>query len=131
MKSDTQYAIDGNNFSDFEGFISEFNIKVFGDRETWNGDLDQLNDMLRGGFGTPSSNESFIIRWKNSEKSKSELGHEAMRQRLIALKDEVHPSNVQSWQHRIDLAARKQGQTLFEQIVDIILKHRNINLILD
>jgi hypothetical protein len=30
-------TIDGNNFSDFEGFVREFNPAIFGDDQSWSG----------------------------------------------------------------------------------------------
>ena len=63
--------IDGNNFSDFEGLVREFNPAVFGDDRTWYGSLDQLNDCLRGGFGAPEG--YFTIEWLNSHKSRKRI----------------------------------------------------------
>ena len=68
-------TIDGNKFSDFKGLVREFNPVVFGDDRTWYGGLDQLNDLLRGGFGTPEG--EFTIEWLNSHKSQKDLGKEA------------------------------------------------------
>jgi len=46
-------VIDGACFSDFDGFTREF-TRLLGDH-TWRGNLDALNDILRGGFGTPDN----------------------------------------------------------------------------
>lgn len=64
------YEIDGENFSDLEGFYKEFNEKVF-NNETVVHNLDALNDVLRGGFGTPE--EGFRLFWHNSERSRKNL----------------------------------------------------------
>ena len=76
-------TIDGNNFSDFEGFVREFNPVVFGDDRTWYGSLDQLNDCLRGGSGAPEGD--FTIEWLNSHKSQKDL---AKKLRSLGLKQQ-------------------------------------------
>jgi hypothetical protein len=42
----SKLTIDGDNFSDFEGFVREFNPAVFGDDRTWYGSLDQLTVFI-------------------------------------------------------------------------------------
>jgi RNAse (barnase) inhibitor barstar len=125
------YVIDGNRFSDFGGFIREFNLKVFGDAKTWSGNLDQLEDMLRGGYGTPTNNEAFTIRWLNSKKSRSDLGHAAMNELLRRIRSRVHPTNIEEWNMRIQLTAQNKGETLFLNLVDIFVANKSITLILE
>lgn len=91
-------TIDGSRFVDYEGFQREFSELL--DDHRWHGNLDALNDILRGGFGTPDGN--FVLRWINSDRSRETLG--------------------------ADEAIRCFGQglgnsTLFESIVDIIVLH--------
>jgi hypothetical protein len=70
--------IDGAGFCDFEGFTREFSRLL--DHDTWRGNLDAFNDILHGGFGTPEN--GWILRWLDSETSRTALGHEATRQWL-------------------------------------------------
>jgi hypothetical protein len=121
-------TIDGNNFSDFEGFVREFNINVFGDDRTWMGGFGALNDLLRGGYGTPEG--PYIIEWLNAHKSREDLGKDATLKWLEARKDRVHPTNRERWAMRIELMKYNIGETLFMMIVDIIVRHENITLIL-
>jgi hypothetical protein len=130
MGSKLTYQIDGKQCSSYEELVVEFSTKIFGNYKAWSGDLDQLNDMLRGGYGTPSSDEPFTIIWQNADISKKCLDHKALHEKLLEWKDDVHPSNKNSWLRRIDLAGHGRGQTLFEQVVDVITKHANITLIL-
>jgi hypothetical protein len=122
-------VIDGNRFTDLDGFIKEFNIKVFGDDRTWMGGFGALNDMLRGGYGTPEG--PYIIEWLNAHKSREDLGKDATLKWLEARKDRVHPTSRELWLKRIELMENNLGDTLFQKIIDIIVRNKAITLILD
>ncbi len=64
------FEIDGNNFSDINGFYAEFSEKVLHNKN-WGHNLDAFNDVLRGGFGTPD--DGFILIWNESSISKENL----------------------------------------------------------
>jgi hypothetical protein len=85
------------------------------------GNLDAFNDLLRGGFGTPEN--GWILRWLNSELSRSALGYEATIQRLQQLLLTCRPSNRSNIEDRIRRARCRQGPTLFDEIVEIIRDH--------
>jgi RNAse (barnase) inhibitor barstar len=112
-------VIDGATFDDFEGFQREFSALL--DDYTWHGNLDAFNDILRGGFGTPET--AWVLRWLRSDLSRSALGYEATVERLEALLTTCHPSHVDAVRARIDMARRRQGPTLFDEIVEIIRVH--------
>ncbi|MCB9829565.1 MAG: GNAT family N-acetyltransferase [Planctomycetes bacterium] len=65
------YQIDGEDFADLEGFYDVFERAVLGGRK-WGRNIDALNDVLRGGFGTPDG--GFTLVWRNSELSRKRLG---------------------------------------------------------
>jgi RNAse (barnase) inhibitor barstar len=65
-----EYCIDGTLTVSLEAFFDQFSRVVL--TESWGRNLDAFNDVLRGGFGTPD--EGFILRWKNSARSKELLG---------------------------------------------------------
>lgn len=127
--------IDSNNFSDYKGFIKEFNKNVFGD-DYWQGNLDAFNDMLYGGYGTPQipdETEDFIILWKNAYKSEKELG---VKQRSDSLwgDEEMKYIPESNWgiiQKQKELAEIGCGETMFMSLVSIIASHKNIQLILN
>jgi hypothetical protein len=48
-----RYQIDGARFSTLEEFFDEVNCVLLPGRR-WGHNLDAFNDILRGGFGTPS-----------------------------------------------------------------------------
>ncbi len=67
------FEIDGERFSDLEGFFAEIS-KIVGDG--WGKNLDSLADILLGAMGTPFD-EPFILIWKHSALSRERLGYEA------------------------------------------------------
>ena len=64
------YEIDGAAFRDLPGFYDEFERAVLRGRK-WGRNIDALNDVLRGGFGTPDG--GFTLVWRNSELSRERL----------------------------------------------------------
>lgn len=111
--------VDGSRFTDFEGFAAEFSALLTD--HTWRGNLDALNDILRGGFGTPDG--GFILRWKDSGLSRHALSYEATAARLETLLLTCHPSNREGIAARLDDARRGVGLTLFDEVVEIIKIH--------
>ena len=111
--------IDGASFSDFEGFAREFSRLLC--RHTWRGNLDAFNDILRGGFGTPEN--GWVLRWLDSESSRTALGYRATIRRLEGLLFTCHPSNRSHIEARIVRARRGEGPTLFDEIVELIRYH--------
>ena len=68
-------VLDGNRFSDLEGFYTEMDL-LLTKNLTWKTghNLDALNDLLRGGFGVHEYEEPITLRWINYNKSKKKLG---------------------------------------------------------
>lgn len=112
-------VVDGDRFTDFDGFTREFSRLLA--NHTWHGNLDAFNDILRGGFGTPE--DGWIFRWLNSESSRSALGYPATIQHLRAIRRTCHPAAIPVVGARIRAAKRGEGPTLFDQIVEIIRDH--------
>ncbi len=65
----------------------------------------------------------WVLRWLNSDLSRRALGYEATAEHLEARLTTCHPSNVDRVRQRIDMARRREGPTLFDQIVEIIRIH--------
>lgn len=73
------FILDGNNFSDMEGFYDEIDRLLTKDLKWQTGhNLDAFNDLLRGGFGVHEYEEPITIRWVNYAKSKKDLGDETV-----------------------------------------------------
>ena len=71
------FILDGNNFSNMEGFYREID-KLLTKNLRWKTghNLNAFNDLLRGGFNVHEYNEPITIRWINYGKSKKDLGDE-------------------------------------------------------
>lgn len=67
-------TIDGNEFSDLNSFYDEAQRKLCPEFAGFGKNLDALDDVLDGGFGTIEFGEPVNLVWANSEKSKRELG---------------------------------------------------------
>ena len=112
-------VLDGAWFSDFEGFVREFDKLLGGD--VWNGTLDAFNDILRGGFGTPDG--GFVLRWERSELSRAALGHDATARWLQGVLVTCHPMNREGVRARLQAARAGVGPTLFDKLIEIIETH--------
>ncbi|MCD1117823.1 ribonuclease inhibitor [Chryseobacterium turcicum] len=116
-------VINGGHFSDLAGFyeeVSQFFIKD----EDWNiGTLDDFDDVL---YGVESD-----ITWKDSRKSKEDLGFDLTKEFYKNKIMQGKPFNVQLIQQKLDDLLSGNGQTLFEILIEIIESHKNITLILD
>jgi RNAse (barnase) inhibitor barstar len=113
------FEIDGNAFDDLEGFYDEIQRCLL--TAPWGRNLDAFNDVLRGGFGTPD--EGFVLRWLHSDRSRSALGYP---ETIRYLEDKVrrcHPANVGFVRAELESAHRREGQTLFDILVEIIRIH--------
>ena len=71
------FILDGNNFTDIEGFYNEIDKLLTKSLQWKTGhNLNAFNDLLSGGFGVHEYNEPITIRWINFDKSKENLGNE-------------------------------------------------------
>jgi hypothetical protein len=64
-----------------------------------------------------------VLKWLNSESSQAALGYEATTRRLERLLLTCHPSNRSIIEARISSARRREGPTLFDEIIEIIRNH--------
>lgn len=122
------FEIDGDCFSDYQGFTREFSKNVLSSKYTWNGSLDALNDILRGGYGDIEEDDKVEITWKNSRKSIIDLGFEETINLLKDKYDTCHPVNKEFVLQEIQQAKNKLGPTIFDRIVELINEHENVNL---
>lgn len=116
-------VINGGHFSDLEGFYEEIS-QLFMKDEDWKvGTLDGFDDILYGV-------ETDIV-WKDSQKSKEDLGFDLTKEFYENKIRQGKPFNVQLIQQKLDELIAGNGQTLFEILIEIIESHKNITLILD
>jgi RNAse (barnase) inhibitor barstar len=116
-------VINGSHFSNMAGFYEEVS-QLFMKDEDWKvGTLDGFNDILYGFHGE--------IIWKNSQKSREDLGFNSTKEFYQNKIRIGKPFNVNLIQQKLDELIDGNGQTLFEILIEIIESHTNISLILD
>ncbi|WP_159478817.1 ribonuclease inhibitor [Chryseobacterium sp. 18068] len=116
-------VINGGHFSNLEGFYEEIS-QLFMKDEDWKvGTLDGFDDIL---YGVETD-----ITWKDSQKSKEDLGFDLTKEFYENKIKQGKPFNVQLIQQKLDELIAGKGQTLFEILIEIIESHKNITLILD
>ncbi|MBN9338397.1 MAG: ribonuclease inhibitor, partial [Chryseobacterium sp.] len=92
--------------------------------ENWKvGTLDGFDDIL---YGVDTD-----IIWKNSQKSREDLGFDSTKEFYQNKIRIGKPFNVKLIQQKLDELIDGNGQTLFEILIEIIESHKNITLILD
>ncbi|MGK6340631.1 ribonuclease inhibitor [Chryseobacterium sp. DT-3] len=131
MNSYKIITINGSHFSDLPGFYDEVSSVLMKDTDWKIGTLDGFDDILYGGFGVFESGEKIEIRWKESQKSKEDLGLESTRNFYQNKIRQGKPFNIELMQEKLDDLLSGNGQTLFEILVEIIESHKNITLILE
>lgn len=129
--SNKKIVINGNQFSDLNGFYEEISKKLMKDEDWKVGTLDGLNDILYGVPEIFNPKGKVEIIWKNSEKSKKDLGFETTLNFLENKLKIGKPYNLNLISQQKEDLIVGNGQTLFEIIVEIISEHQNIILVLD
>jgi RNAse (barnase) inhibitor barstar len=110
--------IDGSQFRTLEEFFAHFGERAL--VAPWGANLDAFNDVLRGGFGTPST---FVVRWKNHAISRHRLGYqETIRQLELRLLT-CHPANRETVAKELASSKRHEGSTVFDWLVEIFQAH--------
>lgn len=124
-------VIHGGHFSSLSEFYEEVSRVLMKDTDWKVGTLDGFDDILYGGFGVFENKEEIEIVWKESQKSREDLGVIATREFYENKIRQGKPFNVELIQQKLDDLNARKGQTLFEILVEIIESHANISLMLD
>ena len=114
-----EYIIDGNEFNNMDEFYKVVD-KTFSDGEEPCRNLDAFVDFLRGGFGKHKYNEPIKITWINNDKSKKDLGYEETIKILKKRIQKCHHSKKENIQKQIELAEKKEGKTIYDEIIECI-----------
>lgn len=122
-------VLDGNAFDSLDSFFDEVERKLTRGLDFEFGrNLNAFVDVLRGGFGVHDYEEPLKLIWLNSEKSRMDLGwDETVRSWELALAD-CNPVNRDYFLKKLDAAKRKEGTTLFEDIVGMIRGEEHVKL---
>jgi RNAse (barnase) inhibitor barstar len=123
-------VINGGHFSSLDDFYEEVSDVLMKDTNWKVGTLDGFDDILYGGFGVFENNEEIEMIWKESEKSKEDLGITATRIFYENKIKQGKPFNIELIQQKRDALIAGKGQTLFDILVEIIQSHQNIVLTL-
>ena len=118
--------IDGRRFSTLDGFYDEFTRAVIPGVK-WGRNLDALIDVLRGGMGTPEL--GFIMIWRNSGKSRIDLGYAETARQLERQLATCHPSNRAKVGRDIQVARQGQGETVFDWLAGIFRAQDNVTVV--
>lgn len=124
-------VIHGGHFSSLNGFYEEVSRVLMKDTDWKVGSLDGFDDILYGGFGVFENQEEVEIVWKESQKSKEDLGFIATQEFYENKIRQGKPFNVELAQQKLNDLIDGKGQTLFDILIEIIESHTNITLILD
>jgi RNAse (barnase) inhibitor barstar len=109
--------INGDNFSNLEGFYDEIDCVLTNNLDWQTGhNLDAFNDLLRGGFGVHDYGEPIKLIWKNISKSKLDLGFVETKK--------WYESKI--FDDKLKMITEQDGQTLFKIILEIISNQENI-----
>ena len=115
-------VIDGDKFSDLEGFYSEIDKLLTKDLEWKTGhNMNAFNDLLRGGFGAHEYGESIHIKWIHFAKSRQDLGYDATKIYYQEILKKCHPSNRENIEKKLQEVKNCKGKTILDIIIDIIL----------
>jgi hypothetical protein len=123
-------VINGSHFSDLSGFYEEVSAVLMKDVDWKVGTLDGFDDILYGGFGVFENMDEIEIIWKNSQKSKEDLGFEATKVFYENKIKKGKPFNINLAKQKLNELIDGSGQTLFEILIEIIESHKNITLVL-
>ena len=94
------YIIDGNKFSNIEGFFDEIDlIMTKGISFKTGHNLNAFRDNLYGGFGCHEPGEPFVIKWQGYQKSRKELGDTIM----LAIIDNIADHNDTGYDCKLEL----------------------------
>lgn len=117
--------IDGNNFSDLEGFYDEMEKLLTKDLAWKTSSLDSFNDLLCGGFGVHEYGDKLHITWIHFSKSRKDFGYEETEKYYENILKQCHPSSISHLEKKLEEVRRHQGQTLLDIIIRIITDSEN------
>ncbi|MCW1407685.1 barstar family protein [Rhizobium johnstonii] len=124
MEEKKKFHIDGKKIRDLDSFFRELARQLFPDIPDWNYNFDGLDDMLGGGFGTPEN--GCVLFWDNHQLSRARLGHEETARVLEKRLKRSHSSARNEIMKQIRMAKRREGPTIFDDIVEIFERHKPI-----
>ena len=129
-----QFIIDGSSFNNLNSFYDELE-RVLCSNFHMGRNLNAVDDVLRGGFGKFEYEESIDLIWRNSQKSKHDLGHKEtikyLRKSLFYCFVAGPYSNISQLRKDLKKAKAGEGKTIFDELIEMIEDNSHINLVLE
>ena len=125
------FEINGNNFSSLNGFFDEVQKVLTDNSIEFGRNFDTFDDIIHGGFGKFDLGEAINLIWKNSKKSKKDLGYPETIRYLTDKVNHSHPDNVEILKRELSEAENQNGPTVFDVILMIISDNKNVKLTLN
>ncbi|MCU7616998.1 ribonuclease inhibitor [Chryseobacterium sp. PBS4-4] len=116
-------VINGSRFSDLSAFYEVVSQVLMKDEDWKIGTLDGFDDILYGFKGE--------MIWKDSQKSREDLGLEATMKFYENKIRQGKPFNINLAKQKLEDVIAGNGKTLYEILIEILESHKNITLILD
>ena len=122
-------VLDGSAFDDLDGFHDEVERKLTKGLD-WRPahNLDAFNDLLYGGFGVHEPHEPVQLIWRDSARSRDVLGWPATEAYWSSKVRTFHPNQRPIAEAKLAAARRREGQTIYELLCEIIRDHKYITL---
>jgi RNAse (barnase) inhibitor barstar len=112
------FELRGEMISDLESFYFEIE-RILGPGVDWFGrNLDALDEVMEGNVGRLPA--EFTLIWRNADRSRVHLGHEAHATYLRSKLTRCHPSARDSVRMALREAEAGRGPTLFELLVSVM-----------
>ncbi|RZJ72643.1 MAG: ribonuclease inhibitor [Flavobacterium sp.] len=124
-------TLSGELITDIYSFYHQINT-LFMQQEEWriSQSLDALDDMLYGSYGVLKLHPKIYLIWRNHQFSADALGSELTRNYYLEKLVPGSPFNKQFFKHQLAELDAGHGMTYFDQIIEIIRSHENIQLLL-
>ena len=116
----TELVLDGSRITSLDTFYDEVS-RVLVPGADWGRNLDALDDILSGGFGTPEW--PYVIRWCCSDRSAQHLGYPETVRYLERKLNRCHPSNHGRVAVELERAMQSEGPTIFDRLIEVIKSH--------
>jgi len=129
-----RFIIDGSHFDSLDSFYDEIERVLCSDFHMGR-NLNAFNDVLRGGFGKYEYEEPIDLTWRHSEKSRHDLGYKETvkycRKSFFYCLIAGPYSNLSKIRDDLKRAKAGEGETIFDELIDIIKDNPHIHLKLD
>ncbi len=124
-----QIIIEGNSFTNLEGFYDEIERKLTkGYDWEFGRNLKAVKTILKGGMGVHDYGDAIEIAWKDAEKSKQHLGNKETVKYLKKQLKTCHFSERKTVLADLEKAKKGVGKTVFDMVRELLENMENVEL---